>query len=71
MGKLFYNDKLHMQTLHEQGRDEIISFQLPWQRVKVEHCCESWALLRKSTVESFAIRPSGRKSAIKLIDWPH
>jgi len=29
MGKLFYNDKLHMQTLHEQGRDEIISFQLP------------------------------------------
>jgi len=37
MGKFSYND---MQTLREQGLREkaIIIFQLPLQRVNVEHC---------------------------------
>jgi len=40
MGKLSHNDKLRMQTLREQrlGEKAIIIFQLPSQRVEVEHC---------------------------------
>jgi len=49
MIKLSYGDKLRMQTLREQGlgaKAITSKFQLPWQRVEVEHCWESLQLSR-------------------------